>query len=118
MERKRHLGNDIAVIIYIESNDDEYPMGAALSFDPSNIKSKFNRILKLVKFYVSRMHTVPPHTYMYTLHVIHTQYTTHTYCTQICGTNFNIKLCIPQTFLFVCFSLKFTGHVMTNIHNP
>ena len=78
MERKRHLGNDIAVIIYIESNDDEYPMGAALSFDPSNIKSKFNRILKLVKFYVSRMHTLPPHTYMYTHYTSSTHNTLHT----------------------------------------
>ena len=60
MERKRHLGNDIAVIIYIESQDDEYPMGAALSFDPSKIKSKFNRILKL-KFYVTCTRTYNPH---------------------------------------------------------
>jgi len=44
VERKRHIGNDIVVIIYIESDDDEYPLGAALTFDPSCIKSKFNRI--------------------------------------------------------------------------
>ncbi|XP_065916721.1 GTPase-activating Rap/Ran-GAP domain-like protein 3 isoform X2 [Dysidea avara] len=54
VERKRHLGNDIAVIIYIESNDDEYPMGAALSFDPSNIKSKFNHIFAVVTYSRSR----------------------------------------------------------------
>jgi len=44
VERKRHIGNDIVVIIYIESNDDDYPLGAALTFDPSCIKSEFNRI--------------------------------------------------------------------------
>ena len=47
MERKRHIGNDIVVIIYIESSDDEHPLGAALSFDPSCIESKFNRIKQL-----------------------------------------------------------------------
>ena len=54
MERKRHLGNDIVVIIYIDSNDDEYPLGAALSFDPSCIKSKFNRI-QLLQYIISKL---------------------------------------------------------------
>lgn len=41
MERKRHIGNDIVNIVFIDSDDDNED----LEFSPSYIKSQFTRIL-------------------------------------------------------------------------
>lgn len=40
VERKRHIGNDIVNIVFIDSEDNE-----DLDFSPSFIKSQFTRIL-------------------------------------------------------------------------
>lgn len=40
MERKRHIGNDIVNIVFIDSDDSE-----DFEFSPSCIKSQFTRIL-------------------------------------------------------------------------
>eukprot|EP00045_Choanoeca_perplexa_P013708 m.156182 g.156182 ORF g.156182 m.156182 type:complete len:862 (-) comp16433_c0_seq1:130-2715(-) len=41
LERKRHLGNDICNIVYVDGELDD--------FDPSNIKSQFNHVFVLVQ---------------------------------------------------------------------
>jgi hypothetical protein len=49
VERKRHLGNDIVVIIFMEGNTHREALQAALTFDPSvSIKSQFNHIFAVV----------------------------------------------------------------------
>ncbi len=40
MERKRHIGNDIVNIVYVESDGNKAP-----SFKPSMMKTRFTRIL-------------------------------------------------------------------------
>ena len=50
LERKRHIGNDIVVIIFIDSEDDEKAYQSALTFNPSCMKSHFNHIFALVTY--------------------------------------------------------------------
>jgi len=45
VERKRHLGNDVVLIVFIE-NDGTEPI---VQFDPSNIKSQFNHVFIVVQ---------------------------------------------------------------------
>ena len=49
LERKRHIGNDIVVIIFVDG-EDEKAREAALQFSPSCIKSHFNHIFALVSY--------------------------------------------------------------------
>ena len=49
LERKRHIGNDIVVIIFVDG-EDEKAREAALRFSPSSIKSHFNHIFALVSY--------------------------------------------------------------------
>lgn len=55
LERKRHLGNDICNIVFMESSDTETP------FSPEKIKSKFNHIFAVVVFtgkeYIVKIYT-------------------------------------------------------------
>ena len=50
LERKRHLGNDIVVIIFVDGKDPESAYQSCLTFDPSCMKSHFNHIFALVTF--------------------------------------------------------------------
>lgn len=47
VERKRHIGNDIVNIVFIdrEGNDDDDGSEAHMLFNPTCIKSQFTRIL-------------------------------------------------------------------------
>ena len=45
VERKRHIGNDIVVVIYFEGYGKRKPV-----FSPSFIRSKFNRILFVIHY--------------------------------------------------------------------
>jgi hypothetical protein len=63
LERKRHLGNDVCVIIFKDSEDEENrsgdtPLTAAGDtsplFAPDTIKSEFNRILIALLFFPSQ----------------------------------------------------------------
>ncbi len=49
MERKRHIGNDIVVIVFVDGNDDE-AYDTALNFNPKEITSRFNHIFALVTY--------------------------------------------------------------------
>ena len=51
LERKRHIGNDIAVIIFVDYNTDpEEAIISATHFDPICMKSHFNHIFALVTY--------------------------------------------------------------------
>lgn len=52
LERKRHIGNDIVVIIYVdyETDPEEAYRSATVDFDPSCMKSHFNHIFALVTY--------------------------------------------------------------------
>ena len=60
LERKRHLGNDIVVIIFVDGEDPELAYESCLTFNPSCMKSHFNHIFALVTFDQTR------NTYRYT----------------------------------------------------
>ena len=48
MERKRHIGNDIVVIVYIDGENHEKAYESTLTFDPTCMRSHFNHIFALV----------------------------------------------------------------------
>ena len=50
LERKRHLGNDIVVIVFVDGENPEVAYESCLTFDPSCMKSHFNHIFALVTF--------------------------------------------------------------------
>jgi hypothetical protein len=50
LERKRHLGNDIVVIVFVEGKNPEDAYESCLTFDPSCMKSHFNHIFALVSY--------------------------------------------------------------------
>ena len=51
MERKRHIGNDIVVIIFVDyDTDPELASLSAMYFDPCCMKSHFNHIFALVSY--------------------------------------------------------------------
>ena len=51
LERKRHIGNDIVVIIFVDHDDDpEDAITSAMHFDPTCMKSHFNHIFALVTY--------------------------------------------------------------------
>lgn len=50
LERKRHIGNDIVVIIFVDGPDPEEAYQSALNFDPKCMKSHFNHIFALVTY--------------------------------------------------------------------
>ena len=52
LERKRHLGNDIVVIIYVDYDIDpeEAYKSAITNFNPSYMRSHFNHIFALVTY--------------------------------------------------------------------
>ena len=52
MERKRHIGNDIVVIVFVDGEDEAYQ--TALQFNPDSIKSHFNHIFALVTYSKAR----------------------------------------------------------------
>ena len=49
MERKRHVGNDIVVIIFIDGEDDE-AYQTALNFNPKVVTSRVNHSFALVTY--------------------------------------------------------------------
>ena len=71
LERKRHLGNDIVVIIFVDGESPESAYESCLTFNPSCMRSHFNHIFALVTFDQTK------NAYRYThVHVlyIHVQY--------------------------------------------
>lgn len=52
LERKRHIGNDIVVIIYVDYDTDpeEAYRSAIMNFDPNCMRSHFNHIFALVMY--------------------------------------------------------------------
>lgn len=65
VERKRHIGNDIVVIIFVDGEDDE-AYSSALNFNPIEITSHFNHIFALVTYNKAR------NTYRLVMHVADT----------------------------------------------
>ena len=53
MERKRHIGNDIVTIIFVDGEEDE-AYETALNFNPATITSRFNHIFALVTYNKTR----------------------------------------------------------------
>lgn len=53
VERKRHIGNDIVVIIFVDGEDDK-AYSTALNFNPKEIASHFNHIFALVTYSKAR----------------------------------------------------------------
>lgn len=45
VERKRHIGNDIVNIVFVDIDNDEQSEMAHAQFNPTYIKSQFTRIL-------------------------------------------------------------------------
>ena len=45
VERKRHIGNDIAVIVFVDGEPDE-----ELAFKPSSIRTKFTHVFAVVRY--------------------------------------------------------------------
>lgn len=52
VERKRHIGNDIVNIVYVDLEDATEEVQSF--FNPTYIKSQFTRILILIGFFVIR----------------------------------------------------------------
>ena len=51
LERKRHIGNDIVVIIFVDyDTDPELAITSVMHFDPCCMKSHFNHIFALVTY--------------------------------------------------------------------
>ena len=50
LERKRHIGNDIVVIVFVDGENPELAYESCLTFNPSSMKSHFNHIFALVMF--------------------------------------------------------------------
>ena len=50
LERKRHLGNDIVVIIFVDGKNPDDVYESCLTFNPGCMKSHFNHIFALVTF--------------------------------------------------------------------
>ena len=50
LERKRHIGNDIVVIIFVDGESDKDAYESALAFDPRCMTSHFNHIFALVTY--------------------------------------------------------------------
>ena len=51
LERKRHIGNDIVVIIFIDyDTSPEEAIQAAMNFNPKYMRSHFNHIFALVTY--------------------------------------------------------------------
>jgi len=45
VERKRHIGNDIAVIVFVDGEPDE-----ELCFKPSSIRTKFTHVFAVIRY--------------------------------------------------------------------
>eukprot|EP00111_Clytia_hemisphaerica_P002541 TCONS_00007245-protein len=45
VERKRHIGNDIAVIVFVDGEPDE-----ELSFKPSSVRTKFTHVFAVIRY--------------------------------------------------------------------
>lgn len=45
VERKRHIGNDIAVIVFVDGEPDE-----ELAFKPSSIRTKFTHVFAVIRY--------------------------------------------------------------------
>ena len=65
LERKRHIGNDIVVIIFVDYDTDpaEAYRSAIMDFDPSYMRSHFNHIFALVTYsHVTESYRLVVHT--------------------------------------------------------
>lgn len=65
MERKRHIGNDIVVLIFVDYEDDpeEAYKSAIMDFDPGYMRSHFNHIFALVTYnHVTETYRLVVHT--------------------------------------------------------
>ena len=69
LERKRHLGNDIVVIIFVDGENPELTYESCLTFNPSCMKSHFNHIFALVTF--DRTKNAYRYIHVYKINVIH-----------------------------------------------
>ena len=65
LERKRHVGNDIVVIIFVDYNTDpeDAYRSAIMNFDPDCMRSHFNHIFALVTYnHVTESYRLVVHT--------------------------------------------------------
>ena len=46
VERKRHIGNDIAVIVFVDGEPDD----EELSFKPSSVRTKFTHVFAVIRY--------------------------------------------------------------------
>ena len=45
VERKRHIGNDIAVIVFVDGDPDD-----KITFKPSSIRTKFTHVFAVIRY--------------------------------------------------------------------